>query len=173
MNVERGKVSYNSACAAAGQLGLMSLYETLFNQYDIATSQLLVTAFDFTSPERRRNIQFVISQLLRLGVVPLINENDAVSANQGYQLFGNSFADNDSLASLVSIEMSAQLLILLTDVQGVYDRPPNEVGAKLINVFQRDTSLKIGDKSLQGRGGMGAKGAYSFAIILLSLLLQF
>lgn len=56
----------------------------------------------------------MISQLLKLGIVPLINENDAVSANQGYQLFGNSFADNDSLAAMVSVELSAQLLILLT-----------------------------------------------------------
>ncbi len=77
------KVSYSSACAAAGQMGLMSLYETMFNQYDVATSQLLVTAFDFTSPERRKNITYVITQLLSLGIVPIINENDAVSANQG------------------------------------------------------------------------------------------
>jgi delta-1-pyrroline-5-carboxylate synthetase len=149
---ENGKISYSSACAAAGQLGLMSLYETLFSQYDITTSQILVTAFDFTSPERRRNIQYVISQLLSLGIVPILNENDAVSANQGYQLFGNSFADNDSLAALVSIEMSAQLLILLTDVAGVYDRPPTEKNASLIDVYQRDNAdIKIGDKSLQGR----------------------
>ncbi len=144
-NTTIGKVSYNSACAAAGQLGLMSLYETMFNQYDITTSQLLVTAFDFTSPERRRNVQFVISQLLKLGIVPLLNENDAVSANQGYQLFGNSFADNDSLASLVSIEMSAQLLILLTDVKGVFDRPPSDPNAQLIDIFNRETTdFKIG-----------------------------
>ena len=136
----------------------MSLYETMFSQYDITTSQLLVTAFDFTSPERRRNVQYVISQLLSLGIVPLLNENDAVSANQGYALFGNSFSYNDSLASLVAIEMSAQLLILLTDVKGVYDRPPNEQGAQLIDVFDcSQTTFKVGEKSLQGRGGMGAK----------------
>ena len=64
-------------------MGLMSLYETMFNQFDITTSQLLVTAFDFTSPERMRNIQQVLSELLDLGIVPLMNENDAVSANQG------------------------------------------------------------------------------------------
>lgn len=122
----------------------MSLYETMFTQFDITTSQLLVTAFDFTSPERRRNVQYVISQLLALGIVPLLNENDAVSANQGYQTFGNSFSDNDSLASLVAIEMSAQLLILLTDVKGVYDRPPSDPGSKLIDVFNCDkTTFKV------------------------------
>jgi delta-1-pyrroline-5-carboxylate synthetase len=91
--LEMNKVSYNSACAAAGQLGLMSLYETMFTQFDVTTSQILVTSFDFTSPERRRNIQYVISQLLALGIVPLLNENDAVSANQGYQKFGNCNPD--------------------------------------------------------------------------------
>jgi delta-1-pyrroline-5-carboxylate synthetase len=124
----------------------MSLYETMFTQFDITTSQLLVTAFDFTSPERRRNVQYVISQLLALGIVPLLNENDAVSANQGYQTFGNSFSDNDSLASLVAIEMSAQLLILLTDVRGVYDRPPSEPDSKLIDIFNCDkTTFKVGE----------------------------
>lgn len=155
--VEKGRVTYNSACAAAGQLGLMSLYETMFSQYDVAVSQLLVTSFDFTSPERRRNIQHVISQLLALGVVPLINENDAVSANQGYHTFGKSFSDNDSLAALVSVELSAHLLVLLTDVEGVYDRPPNEEGAKVIDLFRTTTDFVVGEKSLRGRGGMGAK----------------
>eukprot|EP00596_Hydrurales_sp_CCMP1899_P005054 CAMPEP_0119049416 /NCGR_PEP_ID=MMETSP1177-20130426/64586_1 /TAXON_ID=2985 /ORGANISM="Ochromonas sp, Strain CCMP1899" /LENGTH=735 /DNA_ID=CAMNT_0007026623 /DNA_START=13 /DNA_END=2217 /DNA_ORIENTATION=- len=151
-------MSYNCACSAAGQLGLMSLYETMFSQFDITTSQLLVTSFDFTSPERRRNIQYVISQLLALGIVPLLNENDAVSANQGYDDFGASFSDNDSLASLVSIEMSAQVLLLLTDVKGVYDRPPTDPNSKLIDIYNyQQTSFQVGEKSTQGRGGMGAK----------------
>ena len=152
---EKGKVSYNSACAAAGQLGLMSLYETMFSQFDITISQILVTSFDFTSPERRRNIQYVITQLLSLGIVPLLNENDPVSLNQGYETFGSTFSDNDSLASIVSVEMGAQLLILLTDVKGVYDRPPSEKGAVVIDVYNEKVGFKVGEKSLQGRGGMG------------------
>lgn len=80
---EKEKASYSSACAAAGQLGLMSLYETMFSQFGITISQILVTSFDFTSPERKRNIQYVITQLLALGIVPLLNENDPVSLNQG------------------------------------------------------------------------------------------
>lgn len=143
-----------------------------------------MTAFDFTSPERRENIRHVITQLLSLGIVPIINENDAVSANQGYailkyfytsiflavtrylfpslplfryQLYGNSFSDNDSLASMVAVEMGANLLILLTDVEGVYDRPPKDPEAKLIDVFSVETGFEVGEKSLQGRGGMGAK----------------
>lgn len=152
--------SYNSACAAAGQLGLMALYETMFNQFDVTTSQILVTSSDFTSSERRRNVQHVLSQLLHLGIVPLLNENDAVSANQGYETYGRTFSDNDSLASLVAVEMSAQLLILLTDVKGVYDLPPSDPNAKLIDVFRpNSTDFKEGKKSAQGRGGMSAKVA--------------
>ena len=153
----KGLISYNSACAAAGQLGLMSLYESMFSQLNITVSQILVTSSDFTSPERRRNIQYVIAQLLSLGIVPLLNENDAVSANKGYETYGCSFSDNDSLAALVAIETSAQLLVLLTDVAGVYDRPPNEPGAKVIDIFTEATGFKVGQKSTQGRGGMGAK----------------
>jgi delta-1-pyrroline-5-carboxylate synthetase len=117
-----------------------------------------------------------------LGIVPLLNENDPVSLNQGlflifnvsiylfvinipgYQTFGNTFSDNDSLAALISIEMNAHLLVLLTDVQGVFDRPPKEPGAKLIDTFYGNESSEsiasrfiVGEKSLQGRGGMGAK----------------
>ena len=80
-----------------------------------------------------------------------------MSANQGYQLFGNTFSDNDSLAALISIETKAQLTLLLTDVSGVYDRPPTEVGASMIDVFHRSKTFQEGAKSLQGRGGMGAK----------------
>lgn len=153
----KGLISYNSACAAAGQLGLMSLYESMFAQLNITVSQILVTSSDFASPERRRNIQYVISQLLALGIVPLLNENDAVSANQGYETFGCTFSDNDSLAALVAVETNAQLLVLLTDVAGVYDRPPSEAGAQIIDVFRESTDFKVGQKSTQGRGGMGAK----------------
>ena len=82
--------------------------------------------------------------LLELGIMPIINENDAVSANQGYQLYGNSFSDNDSLASMVAVETDAHVLILLTDVEGVYDRPPTEPDASLIDIFTAETGFKEG-----------------------------
>ena len=87
----------------------------------------------------------MINQLLDLGIIPIINENDAVSANQGYQLYGNSFSDNDSLASMVAVETDAQLLILLTDVEGVFDRPPKEPDAKLIDIFTNETDFQEGN----------------------------
>jgi len=154
---ESGK-RYASACAAAGQLGLMSLYDTLFKQYDVSTSQLIVTDHDFRTPDRRRNVQHVLSTLLSLRVVPLINENDAVSANRGYQDDDTTFSDNDALAALVAGEVGAHLLVLLTDVAGLYDRPPTEPGAKIISQYFLDgTDFEEGDKSKVGRGGMGAK----------------
>jgi delta-1-pyrroline-5-carboxylate synthetase len=154
MPADQAAKAFSSACAAAGQLGLMSLYETMFNQFDIPIAQILVTSFDFTSQERRRNIQFVISQLLSKGVLPILNENDPVSMSQSNI---QTFSDNDSLASLVAIEMNAQLLILLTDVDGVYDRPPTEPGAKIIDLYSEEVGFQVGEKSTQGRGGMSAK----------------
>lgn len=154
---QKSMVSYKSACAAAGQLGIMSLYETMFAQFNITVSQVLVTSFDFTSPERRRNIQYVLSQLFALGVVPILNENDAVAST--FQTTGSdsAFSDNDSLSALVASEMSAHLLILLTDVKGVYDRPPSDPVAKIIDMYREDVGFKVGEKSAQGRGGMAAK----------------
>eukprot|EP01032_Pedospumella_encystans_P021650 gene21650-24549_t len=158
-------VAYTGASAAAGQLGIMSLYEQMFTQYDITISQLLVTTEDFTSPQRRRNIQYVIKQLLALGIIPIINENDAISASFVETTVAPVFSDNDSLASMVSVEMNAHLLILLTDVAGVFDRPPSETGAKLIDIFGKSTGFKVGSKSTQGRGGMGAKVNAALAAI--------
>ena len=179
---------YNSACAAAGQLGLMSLYETLFGTRNIPISQLLVTGQDFTTPDRRRNIHYCLDNMLELGMVPIVNENDAVSANQGY-LPSTMFSDNDSLAALVATEIKADLLILLTDVDGVFNKPPKEPDARILPLYptlveperglggeedgddsisSKDSndgkgapedllSIKIGEKSAQGRGGMAAK----------------
>eukprot|EP00904_Undaria_pinnatifida_P000516 jgi/Undpi1/10465/HiC_scaffold_29.g12915.m1 len=148
-----GRRNYDSACAAAGQLGLMSLYETLFAQCDVATSQLLVTEFDFRTPERRRHLRYTTSTMLKLGVVPILNENDAVSGNEGYELDG-MFSDNDGLAAL----MNAKMLIMLTDVEGVYNKHPEEEGAKIFHTFDpHKHELMIGEKSSSGRGGMGAK----------------
>eukprot|EP00607_Mallomonas_marina_P008558 CAMPEP_0182418620 /NCGR_PEP_ID=MMETSP1167-20130531/2997_1 /TAXON_ID=2988 /ORGANISM="Mallomonas Sp, Strain CCMP3275" /LENGTH=742 /DNA_ID=CAMNT_0024592905 /DNA_START=74 /DNA_END=2302 /DNA_ORIENTATION=+ len=149
---------HNSACAASGQLGLMSLYDTMFSQYEVPTSQLLVTCFDFDNDERRNNIKCVLQDLLSHGIVPVINENDAVSANQGFKIFGDdTFSDNDSLAAIVSGLVEAKLMILLTDVAGVFNKPPSEPDAELIDIFEETTSFKEGQKSSVGRGGMGAK----------------
>lgn len=142
------------AMAAAGQIGLMSLYETLFSLYDVACSQMLVTASDFKTAKNRATMRDTILNLLELDVIPIVNENDAVSAAPD----GTVFSDNDSLASLVAGEIEADVLILLTDVDGLYNKPPSQPGAKVISVFRSDSKeFEIGEKSTMGRGGMGAK----------------
>lgn len=153
---EKKKV-YDSACAAAGQFEMMNLYSSLFNQVDVAASQILVTQTDFTDTQRLQNLKYSVERLLDHGIVPIINENDAVSANLGYTA-DDVFSDNDSLAALCARSFGAEVLVLLTDVEGVYDKPPSEEGAKRLDLYVQESSeVAIGAKSAQGRGGMASK----------------
>jgi delta-1-pyrroline-5-carboxylate synthetase len=136
---------------------MMNLYQSLFSQYDVAASQLLVTQMDFTDPARLKNLRYAIERLLDSGILPIMNENDAVSGNTGYTA-DDVFSDNDSLAALCARSFSAEALLLLTDVEGVYDRPPSDAKAKLLRLYRAETAeVEIGSKSAQGRGGMAAK----------------
>lgn len=91
-----------------------------------------------------------------MGIVPIINENDAVSAFSPSST-GDTFTDNDSLAALCARSFGCDMCILLTDVDGVFDRPPNEEGAKLLPFYSQEQSVGIGEKSKHGRGGMASK----------------
>ena len=146
------------ARAAAGQGGLMGLYDTLFSHYSVACGQLLVTERDFECDDRRLRFCTSLRWLLDMGGVPVINENDVVARPELRSLF----TDNDSLALLIAKELNAGLLILLTDVQGVYSRKP-EPGEEpdLLSSFTRSSFSRVsfGDKSARGRGGMEAKVA--------------
>jgi delta-1-pyrroline-5-carboxylate synthetase len=150
------KKQYDSACAAAGQFDMMNLYQSLFNQCDVVASQILVTQADFSDAQRADNLTYAVDRLLSLGIVPIINENDAVSANLGYTP-NDVFSDNDSLAAICSRTFGAEVLLLLTDVEGVYDLPPKDPNAKLISLYRQTSEVEIGEKSLQGRGGMASK----------------
>ena len=151
------KKTYDSACAAAGQFEMMNLYNSLFTQVDVSASQILVTQSDFVDEQRLNNLSYSIDRLLSLGIVPIINENDAVSANTGYT-DDHVFSDNDSLAALCARSFGAEVLLLLTDVDGVYDSSPKEnPNAKLLSFYQDTTEVSIGKKSTHGRGGMAAK----------------
>uniref|UniRef100_A0A8C2XUQ2 Delta-1-pyrroline-5-carboxylate synthase n=1 Tax=Cyclopterus lumpus TaxID=8103 RepID=A0A8C2XUQ2_CYCLU len=152
------------ACAAAGQSGLMALYETMFTQYSTCTAQILVTNLDFHDEQKRRNLNSTLHELLRMNIVPIINTNDAVvpppvpnSDLQGVNVI--SIKDNDSLAARLAVEMKADLLIALSDVEGLYDRPPGTDDAKLIDIFYPgdQQSITYGTKSRVGIGGMEAK----------------
>ena len=103
------------ACAAVGQSKLMHTYERLFFGKKVV-AQLLLSSDDFTSPVRYRNLQNALAELLSLGVVPIVNENDSVSVRE---LVG-AFGDNDELSSLLATAVKADWLLLLTDVDGFY-----------------------------------------------------
>ena len=103
------------ACAAVGQSKLMHTYERLFFGKKVV-AQLLLSSDDFTSPVRYGNLQNTLAELLSLGVVPIVNENDSVSVRE---LVG-AFGDNDELSSLLATAVSADWLLLLTDVDGFY-----------------------------------------------------
>ena len=144
------KKQYDSACAAAGQFEMMNFYSSLFGQCEIAASQILVTQADFQDEFRLKNLSYAIERLLSLGIVPIINENDAVSANTGYTA-DDVFSDNDSLAAICARNFNAEVLLLLTDVDGVYDRPPSEKDAQMLKFYHHQNSnVQIGEKSSQG-----------------------
>ncbi|KAL2525820.1 Delta-1-pyrroline-5-carboxylate synthase B [Abeliophyllum distichum] len=149
------------ACAAVGQNGLMALYDTLFSQLDMSSAQLLVTDNDFRDLEFRRQLNETVKTLASLKVIPIINENDAVSTRKApYEDSSGIFWDNDSLSALLAMELKADLLILLSDVEGLYSGPPSDPNSELIHTYIKERYeglITFGDKSRVGRGGMTAK----------------
>jgi glutamate 5-kinase len=141
------------ACAAVGQSMLMHTYEQLFFGKKLV-AQLLLSSDDFTSPIRYKNLQNTLQELLKLGVVPVVNENDSVSVQE---LVG-AFGDNDELSALLATAVNADWLLLLTDVDGFY--VPNGKHPKLMRTIRKLTpemeELCNGKSSL-GRGGMRSK----------------
>ncbi len=157
------------ACAAIGQGILMSLYADAFERMNIATAQVLLTEEDFSNRHRYLNLRSTIAELLRMGAIPVINENDTVStaeieSKKSPHLKVN-FGDNDKLSALVASKMEADLLLILTDVEGLYtDDPRTSTSAKLIPLVQTITPeieiLGNGEAksaSKLGRGGMSTK----------------
>ena len=147
------KVQLMQACAAVGQSALMHTYEQLFFGKKIV-AQLLLSSDDFTSAARYKNLQNTLHQLFRLGVVPIVNENDSVSVRE----LEGAFGDNDELSALLAAAVDADWLLLLTDVDGFY--APNGKRPKLLRTIRNVTSgmeeLCNGHGKL-GRGGMRSK----------------
>lgn len=141
------------ACAAVGQSALMHTYEQLFFGKKVV-AQLLLSSDDFTNTARYKNLQNTLNQLLRLGVVPIVNENDSVSVRE---LVG-AFGDNDELSALLAAAVEADWLLLLTDVNGFY--VPNGKRPRLVRTVRELTpemeELCNGHGKL-GRGGMRSK----------------
>uniref|UniRef100_A0A182QGH8 Delta-1-pyrroline-5-carboxylate synthase n=1 Tax=Anopheles farauti TaxID=69004 RepID=A0A182QGH8_9DIPT len=156
------------AAAAVGQSGLMSLYDAMFAQYGIKIAQVLVTEPDFYNEETRKNLFSTLSELISLNIVPIINTNDAVVppmfiVDQEVSATGKKrgirIKDNDSLAALLAAEIHADLLILMSDVDGIYNKPPWEDGARLMHTYTAGDKnlIKFGEKSKVGTGGMNSK----------------
>lgn len=152
------------ACAAIGQSKLMSLYEDGFDTYNVTTAQVLLTEDDFSLRKRYLNLRNTLNKLLDLGVLPIINQNDTVSTvelDEIYQDMQVCFSDNDKLSALLTSEMDADLLIILSDVDGLFDSNPKENhNAKIITEVAEvtDEILELGKEASEGgRGGFRSK----------------
>ena len=158
------EVSLKQACAAIGQSQLMSIYEDGFSKFDIVTAQILLTEEDFSNRRRYLNLRSTLDTLLKYNVIPIINENDTVSSDELkllYDVTQISFSDNDKLSALVASELDADLLIIRSDINGLYDdNPKNNQNANFIHeVFEVTKEIEsLGlDASKGGRGGMKTK----------------
>lgn len=158
-------VSLKQACAAVGQISLMKLYEDGFKQLGVVAAQVLLTEDDFSHRSRYLSLRDTLNRLLELGCIPVINQNDTVSTNElrGYKEKGVNvcFSDNDKLSALVASGMDADLLCVMSDVDGLYNGDPRkDKNAKLIDVV-KGVTLEIEAlgfcASSRGRGGMKTK----------------
>lgn len=144
------------ALAAIGQCELMNYYSRLFGDYNHNVAQILLTKDVVSDPVRNENAKNTFERLLQLGIIPIVNENDTVSTEQ------IEFGDNDTLSATVSCLAGADLLIILSDIEGLYDSDPHKnPDAKLIEVVEKiDESIEAlagGAGSNLGTGGMITK----------------
>lgn len=144
------------AAASVGQMGLVRTYESQFQQHGITTAQILLTHDDLSNRQRYLNARSTLLTLLELGVIPIINENDTVATEE------IRFGDNDTLGALVANLLDAELLIILTDQQGLFERNPTLYpDAKLVgqaSINDERLGEMVGDSlSGLGRGGMITK----------------
>lgn len=144
------------AVAAVGQCELMYTYDKEFSEYNHVVAQILLSAYDVENDERRKNFHNTIFRLLDLGVLPIINENDTVATEE------LAIGDNDTLSAIVAVSAGADLLILLSDIDGLYsDNPKTNPDAVLIGEVNGVTpeieSLAGGSGTSLGTGGMITK----------------
>lgn len=153
------EMSIKQACAAIGQARLMMVYQKLFGEYNQVTAQVLMTKYTMINDISRRNAQNTFCELLGMGVIPIVNENDTVSTDE--MEYGN-FGDNDTLSAIVAALIGADLLILLSDIDGLYTDDPNvNPDAKFIELVEEiDAKLEDMGKGVSsnvGTGGMATK----------------
>ena len=154
---ERPKdITTKQAAAAVGQCELMYTYDKLFSEYHHTVAQLLITSDDTKNPVRHQNFTNTLNRLLEMGALPIINENDTVATEE------LGIGDNDTLAAIVSQSVRADLLILLSDIDGLYTADPHtHPEAKLVHhvpcVNEKIRELAGVSNSGQGTGGMVTK----------------
>lgn len=148
--------SMKQACAAVGQSRLMTVYQKLFSEYNQDTAQILMTKITIANDTSRHNAQNTFRELLNLGVIPIVNENDTVATDE------IDFGDNDYLSAIVSAIVGADLVVLLSDIDGLYTDDPNQnPDAELIPLVERITDEMLGmakgPATDIGTGGMTSK----------------
>ena len=144
------------AAAAVGQCELMYVYDKLFSEYNHTVAQILLTGDDLNHTDRHENFRNTMSRLLELGVLPIINENDTIATTE------IAVGDNDTLGAIVAVSIGADVLVLLSDIDGLYTADPHtEPNAKLIQTVKEITpeilALAGGCGSALGTGGMKTK----------------
>lgn len=156
-NFENTTLAEKQAFAAIGQAQLMMIYQKFFSEYGQTAAQILMTKFTITNNLSRKNAENTFEELLKLGVIPVVNENDTVATHE------IEFGDNDRLSAMVAAISGADLLILLSDIDGLYtDDPNSNPDAKFIDIVPEitDEFLNMGKEtsgSNVGTGGMSAK----------------
>jgi glutamate 5-kinase len=153
------ELSERQALAAVGQSRLMNLYDQLFSRHGIKVAQILLTRDALDDRQRYLNTRNTLEMLLKWKVIPIINENDTVAVEE--IKIGDTFGDNDRLSALIAVKMDVDSLIILTDVDGLFDCPPSQEGAKRIPIINLSSEALSyageGKSSLFSLGGMRTK----------------
>ena len=147
------------ALAAIGQCELMFMYDKLFGEYNHSVAQILLTRYAVETEQKRQNVINTLDELLDMNIIPVINENDTVAIDE---LEGNNFGDNDMLSAIVAGLVGADKLVILTDIDGLYDdNPRTNPNANKIDVVGRISpeifEMAAGTGSNRGTGGMITK----------------
>ncbi len=145
-------VPTKQACAAVGQHRLMQCWDEALSKHKMRAAQILVSSETFDERHRYVNLRNCIDQLLKLGAVPIVNENDVTATDE----IQETFTDNDFLGALVAARVEADLYVILSDVQGLFDKPPHEAGANFVpRVKKVDASVIAMAGSRPGKNGRG------------------
>lgn len=151
----RGSLADAQAAAAVGQIALSGLWADLLGRHGLTAAQMLLTLEDLEDRRRYLNVTATLTRLLDAGAVPVINENDSVATNE------IRFGDNDRLAARVAQAARASAVLLLSDIDGLYDRHPREAGARMIPVVEGVTPEVHAMASAESNSGMGSGGMVS------------